>query len=73
MQSVRQWLEGIGLGEYAEALERNRIDLEIAKELNDQDLRELGIEALGHRKRLLKAIAQDEAVTADLLQGTGDR
>ncbi len=58
MQGIRQWLEGLGLGEYADALERNRIDLEIARELNDQDLRELGIEALGHRKRLLKAIAE---------------
>ena len=57
MQSIGQWLERLGLGEYAEAFVRNCVDLDIAKDLTDGDLRELGVEALGHRKKLLKAIA----------------
>jgi hypothetical protein len=57
VQSIGQWLERLGLGEYAEAFVRNCVDLDIAKDLTDGDLRELGVEALGHRKKLLKAIA----------------
>ena len=57
MQTIRQWLEQLGFPQYAEAFERNAVDLNIAKELTQQDLRDLGVEALGHRKLLLHAIA----------------
>ena len=53
---VKQWLEGLGLGEHLQALVDNEIDLEAAGELNEQDLRELGL-AMGPRKKLLRAIA----------------
>jgi class 3 adenylate cyclase/tetratricopeptide (TPR) repeat protein len=58
MQTVRQWLEQIGLPQYAEVFERNQIDLALANDLTDQDLRELGVQPLGHRKLLLRAIAE---------------
>ena len=57
MQTIRQWLDQLGLPEHTEAFERNAIDLEIAKDLTQQDLRDLGIELLGHRKVLMRAIA----------------
>ncbi len=53
---VKQWLDGLGLGEHLQAFVDNEIDLEAAGELNDQDLRELGL-AMGPRKKLLRAIA----------------
>jgi class 3 adenylate cyclase len=50
------WLDQIGLAEYAPTFAEHAIDREVLADLNDQDLKELGL-PLGHRKRLLKAIA----------------
>jgi class 3 adenylate cyclase/predicted ATPase len=58
MQSVRQWLEHIDLPQYAAVFERNAVDLDVARDLTQQDLLDLGVEPLGHRKRLLRAIAE---------------
>ncbi len=58
MSEVRRWLESLGLGEYAETFERNAIETEVLAELTDGDLRELGVHALGHRKRILKSIVE---------------
>jgi class 3 adenylate cyclase len=59
---VRAWLEGVGLGQYAETFAANHIDGRILRTLTADDLRELGVASVGHRKRLLEAIA---ALTAD--------
>jgi class 3 adenylate cyclase/tetratricopeptide (TPR) repeat protein len=50
------WLESIGLGQYAAAFADNDVDLDIAAELGDDDLKELGL-SLGHRKKFQKAVA----------------
>jgi class 3 adenylate cyclase/tetratricopeptide (TPR) repeat protein len=57
MQTVAHWLEQVGFAEYAELFERNAIDLDLLSELTDTDLEKIGVHSLGHRKRLLKAIA----------------
>lgn len=57
MPSAREWLTEIGLGGLADTFEQNRIDLDLARDLTNQDLRDLGITALGDRKRLLRAIS----------------
>ena len=54
--NVSAWLQGLGLGQYEAAFRQNEIDAEILADLTDQDLEKLGV-PLGHRKRLLKAIA----------------
>ena len=54
---VGAWLRGLGLGQYEQAFRDNDIDAEPAAELTADDLRELGVASLGHRKRLLAAIA----------------
>jgi len=51
-----QWLETLGLAEYAPLFEQHRIDGEVLADLTDDELRQIGI-PLGHRKKLLKAIA----------------
>ena len=54
--TVTQWLEQLGLAQYAEGFERNAIDPGLLSELTDADLERLGVNALGHRKKLLRAI-----------------
>jgi len=57
MGDLVSWLEALGLSQYTEVFNDNDIDLEILPDLTEQDLRELGV-SMGHRKRLLKAIAE---------------
>ena len=52
------WLRGIGLAQYAEIFRANDIDFMILRELTDQDLEKMGVASLGHRRKLLRAIAE---------------
>ncbi len=54
---VPAWLRQSGFGEYAASFAENRIDVAVLLQLNDGDLKELGVGALGDRKKLLAAIA----------------
>jgi predicted ATPase/class 3 adenylate cyclase len=54
---VAAWLESLGLARYRELFEQNAITWDVLPELNDGDLASMGI-VLGHRKQLLRAIAQ---------------
>src|SRR5262249_21735874 len=54
---VSRWLEHLGLGIYREAFEKNAITWDVLPELTQGDLEALGV-LLGHRKQLLRAIAQ---------------
>jgi class 3 adenylate cyclase len=56
MVSVSNWLEAVGLPQYADAFAEADIDQETLRDLTDDDLKALGV-SLGHRKRLLRAIA----------------
>ena len=58
MDNVRAWLSDLGLSQYADAFEHNDVAPDLLPTLTDQDLRELGVQSLGHRKMLLKAIAE---------------
>jgi class 3 adenylate cyclase len=53
---IEKWLRGLGLQQYAATFRDNAIDAEVLPELTEADLEKLGV-VLGHRKRLLKAIA----------------
>ncbi len=57
---VRAWLEDHGLGQYAEAFASNDVDAEVLRTLTADDLKELGVASLGHRKKLLAAVADLE-------------
>ena len=54
---VADWLSGLGLGHYAPAFAANDIDGELLPELTADDLIGLGVTSIGHRRRLLAAIA----------------
>jgi class 3 adenylate cyclase/predicted ATPase len=58
MHQVADWLQKLNLGRYAQRFVENDIDFSILPDLTDQDLKELGVESLGHRRQLLRAIGQ---------------
>ena len=57
MQQVADWLEKLGMSEYAQRFAENDIDFTILDDLSDQDLEKIGVVSLGHRRKLLRAIA----------------
>src|SRR5215469_9076820 len=62
MQQIADWLEKLGLGQYAQRFAENDITFAILPHLTDQDLKELGVTSLGHRRQLLLAIAEIRSV-----------
>jgi class 3 adenylate cyclase/predicted ATPase len=62
MQQLADWLEKLGLSEYAQRFVENDIDFTILPDLTDQDLEKIGIASLGHRRKLLRAIANRETI-----------
>src|SRR5215471_1252219 len=57
MQQIAEWLEKLGLPEYAQRFAENDIDWFVLRYLTDQDLKELGV-SLGHRRKMLASIAE---------------
>ena len=58
MQQIADWLKTLGLAQYAQRFAENDINFAILSDLSDQDLKELGVSSLGHRRQLLGAIAE---------------
>lgn len=54
---IAAWLHGLGLQQYAEAFRDNAIDASVLPELTAEDLRDIGVDLVGHRRKLLAAIA----------------
>jgi class 3 adenylate cyclase/predicted ATPase len=57
MQQVADWLENLGLSEYAARFAENGIDVSVLRYLTDQDLKDIGV-LLGHRRKMLAAISE---------------
>ena len=55
---IAAWLKELGLERYAEAFLDNDVDSAVLLTLSADDLKELGVSSLGHRRKLLEAIAQ---------------
>jgi SAM domain (Sterile alpha motif) len=58
MQQIADWLQKLGLGQYADRFAENDIDFIVLADLTDQDLKKIGVASLGHRRKLLRAIAK---------------
>jgi hypothetical protein len=58
MSAVRNWLEAIGLGRYADAFEANDIDMDLLAQIDDQMLKDSGVSRAGHRLRIRNAIGK---------------
>src|SRR6201987_6445312 len=57
MQQIADWLEKLGMTEYAPRFAENGIDFSVLPHLTDQDLKDIGV-LLGHRRKMLAAIAE---------------
>src|SRR5271157_5851547 len=57
MQQIADWLEKLGMSEYAQRFAESDIDIDVLGELTDQDFDRLGV-SLGHRRRMLRAIRE---------------
>src|SRR5690349_24336147 len=51
------WLRGLGLGQYEAAFRENAIDDAVLPGLTAEDLKDLGVVVVGHRRKLLDALA----------------
>jgi class 3 adenylate cyclase len=57
MQQIADWLEKLGMSEYAQRFAENGIEIEALPHLTDQDLKDIGV-LLGHRRVMLAAIGK---------------
>jgi len=64
MHQIADWLEKLGLGQYAQRFAENDIDFDILRDLTDQDLKNIGVMSVGHRRKLLRAIADLKGTSA---------
>jgi class 3 adenylate cyclase len=55
--NVGDWLRSLDLGRYEQAFRDNEIDEQILPSLTGEDLKEIGVGPVGHRRKLLEAIA----------------
>ena len=55
---VPTWLRNLGLEQYAEAFRANDIDDEVLPNLTAEDLIGLGVISIGHRRKVLEALAR---------------
>jgi class 3 adenylate cyclase/predicted ATPase len=60
---VGAWLRGLGLGRYGQAFRDNDIDARVLPGLTAEDLKEIGVASVGHRRLLLQAAAALSAPT----------
>ena len=57
MQQIADWLESLGMSEYAQRFAENGINVAALPHLTDQDLKDIGV-LLGHRRVMLAAISK---------------
>jgi class 3 adenylate cyclase len=68
---VGVWLSALGLEQYEAAFRENAIDAAVLPTLTADDLRELGVAAIGHRRRLMNAIGELADASSDAAAGEG--
>ena len=54
---IAEWLHSLGLGQYALAFAENAVQWDVLPKLTGDDLKDIGVVAVGDRRRLLEAIA----------------
>jgi adenylate cyclase len=67
---VDHWLATLGLPEYGGLFRANHIDGALLLQLSADDLKEIGVASLGHRKRILEAIAGSAAAAPSAEPGS---
>ena len=67
VKQVADWLEKLGLGQYAKLFADNDVDVSVLRHLTDQDLKDLGV-SLGHRRKIFAAINEGFASVQPLAE-----
>ena len=67
MQQIADWLEKLGMSEYARLFAENRIDFSVLPDLTDQHLTNLGL-PLGDRLKMLRAIRERSSAVSETPQ-----
>ena len=68
MQDISEWLEQLGLEQYAQRFAENGIDISVLRHLTDQDLKDIGV-LLGHRRKMLAAITDPSGLVPSFAEG----
>jgi class 3 adenylate cyclase len=55
--NVADWLQALGLEQYEAAFRENEVDVEVLPTLTGDELKDMGVSSIRHRRRLLEAIA----------------
>ena len=55
--AIAEWLHQLGLAEYQQAFNDNDITLDLLPDLTTEDLKEIGVTSIGHRRQILSAAA----------------
>ena len=58
MQQIASWLKELDMAESAERFAENHIDSGVLRDLTDQDLKDLGVVSIGHRRKMLRGISE---------------
>src|SRR5215471_20763601 len=61
---IAAWLQSLGLERYEQAFRDNEIDWALLPKLTADDLKDLGVTLVGHRRKLLEAVAELSAASA---------
>jgi len=70
---IDQWLEDLGLSEYAETFAVNHVDFQLLPNLTSDDFKEMGVTSVGHRRKLLDAVVAltaGDSVSASIVDDT---
>ena len=62
---VGSWLRSLGLVQYEKNFRDNRIDADVLTQLTAEDLKDLGVQAVGDRRKLLNAISVDRQLAEE--------
>jgi len=55
---IRTWLDKRGLGEFAKAFDRHKIDFEVLGDLTYDDIKEMGITEVGPRRKVFREVSR---------------
>ena len=66
---VGVWLRGLGLAQYEAAFRDNAIDVAVLPKLTAEDLKELGVMVVGHRRKIISAIEELNVASANRVEG----
>jgi len=65
VENTLLWLRDIKLAQYSRAFKENDVDGQTLTELNERDLRDLGIRSIGHRKTFMRHLAEAKKFIAE--------